>query len=247
MKKSIPLFLVLFLLLSVSLHAATNDPTGNWKGTLEIGQTKLRLLFKIAQAPGGSLAARMDSLDQGVRDIPVDYVIFKDNKLELVVNAIQGSYEGALNQGGTKVTGKWQQGSQTLPLTLERTKEVPAIAGQEPVSPADLAASKLAAQKLAGTWNGTLAAGPANLHLALKISKSPSGTAIATMDSVDQGAKDIPLSAVTCRENKVHFEAHGLGGVYDGTLGGDSATIAGSWQQAGQTLPLDFKKASSSQ
>jgi hypothetical protein len=63
------------------------------------------------------------------------------------------------------------------------------------------------------------------------------------MDSLDQGANDIPLREITLSEGNARFEARGIGGVYEGTLSGDSAVLAGQWQQAGQTLALDFKRA----
>lgn len=241
MKTSISLLTTL-LLLSTNLTLSAASPTdvvGDWKGALDIGGTKLRLVFKITKGPGGALSARLDSLDQGARDIPIDTVTFKDDKLRLEVKQIQGVYEGSFKG---KITGTWQQGPQSLPLTLERSQGI-ATAEAESLSPADLGASKLAAQKIAGNWSGTLAAGGANLRLVVKISKAASGAATGTADSVDQGAKDIPLSAITYKEGKVRFEARGIGGVYEGTLGTDGASLTGEWRQSGQAMPLNFKKA----
>ena len=41
---------------------------------------------------------------------------------------------------------------------------------------------------------------------------SAAGTASGTLQSLDQGTKDIPLSAITCKEGAVHFEATQKGG-----------------------------------
>ena len=242
--KRIPLLLVASLLISsgISLSAPARIPmTGNWKGTLEVGQVKLRLVFKISQAPGGGLSGKLDSLDQGARDLEIDTVTVKDNTVRMEVKSIQGVYEGTLS--GTKLTGQWKQGAQSLPLTLERSQGRAAGSDTESLSPADLAASKLAAQKVAGEWNGTLAAGAANLRLRVKITKTSSGAAAGTLESLDQGAQEIPLSAITIKEGKLHFEARGIGGIYEGTLATDSAALTGEWRQGGQSLPLDFKKA----
>ncbi len=65
--------LALPLLLSAQIAFAattTNDVTGNWLGTLDTGMAKLRLSFKISRAADGGLTAKLDSLDQGARDIP---------------------------------------------------------------------------------------------------------------------------------------------------------------------------------
>ena len=246
MKKIIPLLAVTLLSSALGFSAsATNDVVGNWKGTLEVGAVKLRLVFKIGKDAAGTLTAKMDSLDQGARDMPVDAVTFKDGTLHMELKSISGVYEGTLNKAGNKATGQWTQGGQPVPLTLERGQGIASASEAETLSPTDLAASKQAAQKLTGSWNGTLKAGVANLRLLVKISKAASGAATGTMDSLDQGAKDIPLRRITYQEGKVHFEAPGIGGVYEGTLASDGATLAGQWQQGGQSMTLDFKKAAS--
>jgi hypothetical protein len=229
---------------AVALSAAgTNDVTGNWKGTLDVGSVKLRVVFKISKTAGGGWTAKMDSPDQGARDMPVETVTVKNRTMRLEVKTIQGVYEGTVDAAGTKSTGQWKQGPQTLPLTLERSQGADSTSDAEKLSPSDLAASKQAAQKVAGTWNGTLAVGAANLRLRLNISKTAAGAATGTMDSLDQGANNIPMSTITHKEGKVRFEVRGIGGVYEGTLAADGSTLSGQWHQGGQTMPLDFKKA----
>lgn len=245
MKKIISLLAVtLWLGFAVaSRAAATNDVTGHWNGTLEVGAVKLRVVFKISKGAGGVLTAKMDSIDQGARDIPVDAVTVKDKTLRMEVKSVSGVYEGTLDAAGTKATGQWTQGPQTLPLVLEKRRGTNSTFEAEKLSPADQAANKQAAVKVAGTWDGALATGAASLRLRVNIAKSATGAATGTMDSLDQGAKGIPLSAITLREGKVRFEARGIGGVYEGTLASDGTTLTGQWQQGGQSLPLELKQA----
>ena len=246
MKRSTALLSALLLSSAIAFGApATNDLAGNWKGAIEVGQAKLRLLFKVSRTPAGVLTAKLDSLDQGARDIPVETVVTKDNTVRMEVKTVQGVYEGSFDEAGKKINGTWSQGPQSLPLTLERNQGTTATSEPEKLSPADLAASKQAAQKLAGVWNGTLAAGAANLRLKIKIAKAASGAATGTIESVDQGAKDIPLSAITCKEGAVHFEARGIGAYYDGTLSPAGVMLTGQWHQSGQSMLLEFKKAAS--
>ena len=244
MKRSYSLLSALLLSSAIAFGApATNDLAGNWKGALDVGQAKLRLLFKISRTPAGVLTAKLDSLDQGARDIPVETIVIKDNTVRMEVKSVHGVYEGSLDEFGKKINGTWSQGVQPLPLALERTQGTNVAAEPEQLSPADLAASKRAAQKLTGIWNGTLTAGAANLRLKVTIRKTSTGAATGTVESVDQGAKDIPLSGITCKEDAVHFEARGIGAFYDGTLSPGEAVITGQWHQSGQSLPLEFKKA----
>ncbi len=221
---------------------STTNLLGNWLGTLDTGSAKLRLLFKITENYSGVVVAKLDSLDQGARDIPVSSVTIKDNAIRLDVKAVQGVYDGTLDDAGKKITGTWQQAGRSLPLTLDRHQGAVDVAAAEKLSPEELAASKKAAQKLGGLWNGALATGGTSLRLKVKITKTATGAATGTIESVDQGAKDIPLSGITCKEDAVHFEARGIGASFDGTLSPGGSMITGKWQQSGQSMPLEFRK-----
>ena len=222
---------------------ATNELAGNWLGTLDAGGTKLRLIFRISQSSGGGWTATMDSLDQGARGIPVETVSLKDKTLRLEVAAVNGGYTGTLDTAGNKATGQWTQSGQALPLILEKQSGTNVIVAAEKLPAADVAANKLAAQKIAGTWDGTLTAGAAKLRLRFHITKSAAGAATGTMDSLDQGATGIPLRAITLKDGKVHFAVPGIGGVYEGKLGAAGSSLTGDWQQGGQSIPLELKQA----
>lgn len=235
--------LALALYLSAYLtaaYAATNDVVGYWRGTLDTGVAKLRLVFKVSQGAKGELTAKLDSLDQGARDLPMDSVTVSNKTLRMESKLIQGLYVGTLDASGVKATGVWSQGVTVLPLTLEKGQGTEK-AEVEKFSTEDLAANKLAAQKIAGTWNGTLAAGGASLRLRVNISKTAAGGATGTMDSLDQGANGIPVSAITLKAGKLRFEVRGIGGVYEGKLDTKGGTLTGDWQQGGQTFPLELK------
>ena len=237
--KSILATMLLFT--PVALFAATNDVVGNWRGTLDTGVAQLRLVFKISKAGGDQLTAKLDSIDQGARNLAVDSVTVSNSTLRMEVHAVKGLYVGTLNAAGDKTKGLWSQGATVLSLDLEKGQGTN-VDEAEKLSTADLAANQQAAQKIAGAWNGTLATGAANLRLRVNITKTAAGRATGTMDSLDQGANGIPLSAITLKEDKVRFEVRGVGGVYEGTLGSDGA-LKGEWQQGGASLPLELKKA----
>jgi len=236
------LFLLLLSVAAVTAASTTNDITGYWKGTLAIEKVTLRLLFKINKTPEGRLVAKLDSLDQGARDLPVDKVTVKENAVQLDLDFLKGVYVGVLDAKGNKMVGKWQQSGQSYPLTLERGKTNESFAA-ESILAADLPASKQAAQKLAGLWLGTISAGTVSIPVNLTISKNPQGAAAGTLDSPEQGLNGIPLSAVKYQDGKFHFEAHGLGAYYDGVSFSDNSTVTGRWYQADQIMPLNFKKA----
>lgn len=110
---------------------------GLWLGTLEVqGGMEVRLLFNISSSPDGSVNATMDSLDQGVKGIPVETVTYKDSKLRLDVKSIRGSFEGTLKEDGKTIEGEWKQSGLSLPLVLSRIDETPDTRReQDPVRP----------------------------------------------------------------------------------------------------------------
>jgi len=95
-------------------------------------------------------------------------------------------------------------------------------------------------QGITGQWNGVLNAGIQKLRIVLNISEKD-GVYSATLDSPDQGAKGIPLSAINFDNEKLTFTITNIGAEYEGTLQADS--IAGTFKQNGMALPLNLKKA----
>lgn len=243
--KNVRSLLAAVLLTSAALSGAAEPEAnfaGKWQGTLEVGGTKLHVAFNISQPAENKLTATMDSPDQGVRGILVDSVVATGRSLRLEVKQVHGVYEGKLDAAGNTIAGNWTQGK-PVPLTVTRATGAEAGSDAEELSPADLAASKEAAQKILGTWNGTMEVGGMSLRLRLSFAKAGTGAATGKMDSLDQGASGIPLSAITLKEGKVRFEVRGFAAVYEGTLAADGTTLNGQWQQGGQNLPLDFQKA----
>src|ERR1035438_8890557 len=94
------------------------------------------------------------------------------------------------------------------------------------------------AQGIAGTWQGTLAAGP-GLRIILKVSRTPAGY-IATMYSIDQGSGPIPVTSITLDGSAMKFAVAPLNGSYAGTLSADGNSIAGTWTQNSGPLPLNL-------
>jgi uncharacterized protein len=93
-----------------------------------------------------------------------------------------------------------------------------------------------------GNWLGTLDAGPVKLRLALKVEKTADGSLSAALDSLDQGAKGLPVSSISQRGMAVQFAMRQIGAAYQGTLNADSSELSGNWKQNDATLPLVFRR-----
>ena len=96
---------------------------------------------------------------------------------------------------------------------------------------------------IAGTWQGTLQVPSASLRIVAKIT-SDGGTLKATMYSIDQGGQAIPASSVAFADGTLKFAIAVIDGKYEGKLGADGKSIAGTWTQGGgNPLPLVFVRA----
>lgn len=100
------------------------------------------------------------------------------------------------------------------------------------------------AERLVGVWAGALRAGPTELRLVVKVDRGAEGHLIARIDSVDQGAKDIPASRVSLTGGAVTIETAVIGASYSGRLSADGQQIDGTWSQGGARLPLVLKRSS---
>jgi hypothetical protein len=96
--------------------------------------------------------------------------------------------------------------------------------------------------QIAGDWQGTLSAGGTQLRLVLHVTTGKDGSLTATLDSVDQGANGIPVTAVTLKASKLSLTVDAAHATYEGMVNKDATEIDGIWSQ-GQPLPLNFKRA----
>lgn len=96
-------------------------------------------------------------------------------------------------------------------------------------------------KNITGSWLGTLSVNGADLRVVFNLKLVEKDSLTVTLDSHDQGAKDIPGGQVTLNKQKLVIEVPSINGEYNGTVAGDS-TINGTWAQNGATLPLNLKK-----
>jgi hypothetical protein len=217
--------------------AALGRMQGNWEGTLNANQTHLRLVLKIFKT-NNTYRATIDSVDQGVKDIPVGRLLTGGNSFHAELPALFANYQATLNADGTEMSGKWKQLKSSFPLKLKKTIEadrvLEAMAADEYAPRPD--------SDLQGAWEGTLKAGNAELRLALRIAEPAAGTFRAQMDSIDQGAKNLPVTSMTYQKPGVQFEMTAINGAFDGSLNDRDDQMAGTWTQLGKKYPLTFQR-----
>ena len=94
-----------------------------------------------------------------------------------------------------------------------------------------------------GSWQGALKVSSIQFRIVFNIISSDEGNYKATMDSPDQGAKDIPVDKVTLAGENLKIEMPAIRGEYNGLVNSESNKIEGTWTQAGINYQLDLEKA----
>ena len=123
----------LFLFLLLPLCSFEQNITGTWHGLLDVGK-KLRLDIHITQE-GSSFSGKLDSPDQGAKDIPATKVEFSNGSLIFEVKNLGVAYSGLLKNDS--VVGTFKQGGFTTSLVLTREEVIVKKANrpQEPKGP----------------------------------------------------------------------------------------------------------------
>ena len=95
---------------------APASPSQMWRGVLDINGTIHRIILKRLLRP--PYTATLDSLDQGLEDIPVDNMVSDTINLSFEVKSINATFEGKAMEFG--ISGEWKQDGKSLPLIFYR-------------------------------------------------------------------------------------------------------------------------------
>lgn len=106
-----------------SAFAQPPSPIGIWEGSLAAGGMRLRIALHIGAGADRVLKATLDSIDQGVRGIPVTDVIWEAPELRLALPPLQANYVATMNAAGDTLEGTWSQSGQQLPLVMKRVEK----------------------------------------------------------------------------------------------------------------------------
>jgi uncharacterized protein len=96
-------------------------------------------------------------------------------------------------------------------------------------------------RSLTGSWLGKISAGAMELRVIFNLSVIEKDSLVATLDSPDQGVKNIKLGPVTFNGKTIKISAGALMAEYNGILINDTL-IEGTWIQAGSSHVLNLVK-----
>ena len=111
------------------------------------------------------------------------------------------------------------------------------------VALAMLAASPaLRAQDITGNWQGTIKAGGKDVRIVVKIAKADKAWT-ATLFNADQASQSLNASSVSLDGSTFKFKVDLMSANYEGKLDANGKSMAGTWTQGTQTLPLTLVRA----
>ena len=102
------------------------------------------------------------------------------------------------------------------------------------------------AQDIEGDWQGRLNAGAAEIRVVISIEQLEDGGWKATEFTPDEGSSGVVADSVTLQDSTLKLTFDRIRGAYEGRIGQDGASIAGTWIQGGaqgQSFPLDLQRA----
>lgn len=202
---------------------------GAWEGILDVdAATRLRAVLHLTSGASG-WTATFDSPDQSGFGIPAKNVVVTGNRVHAEVPDVPFSYDATLDGDRLRGTLAWK--GRLFALDLSRRGAAAPTAGAPP-TPVPPAAE--------GIWSGALDINGIKLRLVFKIRRAATGW-VATVDSVDQNVRDIPVDTVTAAGAALKLTLGRLNGSYTGRLAGD--TLTGTWTQNGQSWPLDLTRS----
>jgi CubicO group peptidase (beta-lactamase class C family) len=121
---------LLILGLWASALAASPTIEGHWEGAIEVPGQKLGLDVDFV-SKDGAWSGDISIPAQGLKDLPLAGVGFKDGKASFAIPGIPGDpkFSGTLSEDGKTIAGDFTQGGQTFPFKLQ-SAAAPADAAQ---------------------------------------------------------------------------------------------------------------------
>jgi hypothetical protein len=179
----------------------------------------------------------IDIPEQGGKDIPASKLEFDSPNVSLSLAGIGMSFEGRVLDDARTVEGSMKSFGGDMEVRFERLDSL-----EDPVG-ANLSYEAPSGEKeVLGFWEGTLDVQGTELRLAFAVGVDPKGDYHGTMDSLDQAARGIPMSALEISAGHYVFTWAAMGAVYSGELGEDGDVLEGKFEQGPVSVPLKMER-----
>jgi hypothetical protein len=216
------------LLLFAPCFAQAQDVTGDWLGTVSMPAGDLRLALHIGKQNHG-LTGTLDSVDQGVRGIPLAALKLTDSKFSFELTG-RGTYTGKVDAAAAIIEGEFAAADGSAPITFRRGAV--AEASHAAATPSDID----------GDWAGALHVGTQQIAVVIHIRNTQEGLT-ASLDQPDQNVKEAPASSAKRSDSALSIEWKAFGSRFEGKIAEDRSAIEGAVTQGEHSLPLTVRRA----
>ena len=231
----------------VVVHTVSPSPDiqGTWEGGVPLGGSgvdagespKTRFVMRIVKV-NGNYQVSGDDIDRGYKDVPVSNFSFHHRRIHGEIAGTPDSFDGTVNLAGTKISGKWKEGTDSGPLVFEQTTNPPPF--PDPLTDAEFAARS--GSDLQGLWNGVIKTDKNGLQIVVKIAEASDGSFRADFYCPPQGGGRQPTS-VSYDGTIVKIMPMAGYGMFEGELRNGGGEMAGNWIQNGRKTPTTFARA----
>jgi hypothetical protein len=214
------------------------DLVGKWEGSAEFGKMKFNFVLHIVEEQGNRIKATMDLPEHGQRGLPIGAILFNTPDVRIEIDPFQTAYNGKLSEDLSEMNGEFEEGPGGRPAAVTFKRSTSADA-HEPELAYTLASGET--PDIRGHWKANVEPMPGmKLTFGLNIGRSTDGTYKATLDVLEQAAKNIPASTVKTMGKQTELNWDALQMSFNATLNDKGNQLAGEWKQRGKPEQVTF-------
>ena len=195
MRTAFPFICTLLLVAATAVGSRSATPTakdlvGKWKANAEFGKMKMTLVVKIKEESDQRITATMDLPEHGAEGMPIPAVLFNHPDVRIEIDPFRTAFNGQLSEDLSEMKGEFEEGPGGRPIAIV-FKRSTAEDAPEPEKVFTFAQGE--ARDIRGHWKGNVEVMPGmKLTFGLNVGKIAEGSYKATLDVLEQAAKNIP-------------------------------------------------------
>src|SRR5688500_592275 len=243
MRAAILLICSLLCLPVFAAEPTAKDRVGKWEGTAVLGKMKFKMVLRIVETNDSRIAATMDLPEHGQRGMPIGAVLFNSPDVRIEIDPFQTAYNAELSEDLSTMNGGFEDGTGGRPIGIVFKRSTT----QDEPEPEQVFTLKPGEERdIRGYWKAAVEPMPGmKLTAGLNVGRIPDGSFKATLDILEQGAKDIPAGAVAQTGRDVEMKWEALQMNFKGKLSEDGNKIEGEMKQRGKPEAVTFARIDS--
>jgi hypothetical protein len=214
---------------------AQTGPAGHWDGALQVPDHEVSIAVDLARDDKGAWIGTFSQTAQNVT-VPLADVKVDDKSVKFRVPGYGPSAPAfdCVLETSSSLRCTVAAGGGSFPAPMKRTGEAKIELPK---------AGTAVAAEFEGAWEGSVDTPNGSVRLVVHFKNQPDKTVVATLDSPDQNASDLPLTDVVQQGSALEFQLRLANGGFKGALNKEATQIVGEWSQGGGSTPLVLKKS----